>query len=151
MVFVLALLIGIVAGLRALTALAAVSWAAWLGWIGIDGFFSFLASGWSAFILIVLAIGELVSDQLPTTPSRKSIVPFAARIVSGALSGGALGALIGALPVGVVCGLVGAVIGTLGGYRARMKLAEGFGRDRPAALIEDAVAVLAAIAIVAVA
>lgn len=151
MVFILALLIGIVAGLRALTAIAAVSWAAWLGFIGIGGILSFLASGWSAFILILLAIGELVNDKLPSTPSRKSIAPFAVRILSGAISGAVLGAVGGAMHIGLACGILGAVIGTLGGYRARMKLAAHFGRDRPAALIEDAVAVLAAVAIVAVA
>jgi uncharacterized membrane protein len=35
---------------------------------------------------------------------------------------------------------VGAIIGTLGGYRFRVRLAASFGRDRPAALIEDALA-----------
>ncbi len=36
-VYVLALLIGVIAGLRALTAPAAVSWAAWLGWLPLQG------------------------------------------------------------------------------------------------------------------
>ena len=42
--------------------------------------------------------------------------------------------------VGAVLGAVGAVIGTLGGAKARGALAEKFGKDLPAALIEDAVA-----------
>jgi uncharacterized membrane protein len=46
-------------------------------------------------------------------------------------------------------GIVGAVVGSLGGAAARARLAAMFGRDRPAALIEDAVAILAA-ALVAV-
>ena len=33
MIYLLALLIGVVAGLRAMTAPAAVSWAAYLGWL----------------------------------------------------------------------------------------------------------------------
>ena len=42
MILLLALLIGIVAGLRAMTAPAAVSWAAYLGWINLgDSWFSF--------------------------------------------------------------------------------------------------------------
>ena len=36
---------------------------------------------------------------------------------------------------------VGAVVGTLGGAAARGKLAEAFGRDLPAALLEDAIAI----------
>jgi uncharacterized membrane protein len=49
---------------------------------------------------------------------------------------------------GLVAGVIGAVIGTLGGASARTALAGAFGRERPAALIEDLVAVLGAILIV---
>lgn len=151
MVFILALLIGIVAGLRALTAIAAVSWAAWLGWIPIDGsLLSFLGSGWVVIVLFALAAGEIANDKV-TKMSRTAVSQFGARIVTGALSGAALGVVGGALALGLVCGAVGAVIGTLGGARLRAGLAARFGRDKPAALIEDAVAVLAAVAIVAVA
>jgi len=48
----------------------------------------------------------------------------------------------------VVLGVVGAVIGTLGGAWARGKLAGAFGRDLPAALIEDLIAVGGAVLIV---
>jgi uncharacterized membrane protein len=34
------------------------------------------------------------------------------------------------------------VIGTLGGYEARRRLATAFGRDLPAGLLEDAVAII---------
>jgi uncharacterized membrane protein len=44
---------------------------------------------------------------------------------------------------GLLAGVVGAVVGTLGGAEARGRLAASFGTDRPAALIEDAVAILA--------
>jgi uncharacterized membrane protein len=50
---------------------------------------------------------------------------------------------------GLVAGVIGAVIGTFGGAALRARLAAGFGRDRPAALIEDAVAILGAALIVA--
>ena len=46
-------------------------------------------------------------------------------------------------------GLTGAVIGTLGGAEARARLARAFGRDMPAALIEDVVAIVGAFLIVA--
>jgi len=54
----------------------------------------------------------------------------------------------GWLIVGGIAGIVGAVIGTLGGYAARAKLAAALRNDMPAAFIEDAVAILAAIVIV---
>jgi len=42
---------------------------------------------------------------------------------------------------GMIAGIIGAVIGTLGGRAFRAKLATALGSDRPAALIEDAVAI----------
>jgi uncharacterized membrane protein len=47
----------------------------------------------------------------------------------------------GAWVGGAVAGAIGAVIGTLGGADARGRLAKAFGKDLPAALIEDLVAV----------
>ena len=41
---------------------------------------------------------------------------------------------------GAGLGVVGAVVGTLGGAAARAAGARAFGRDLPAALIEDAIA-----------
>jgi uncharacterized membrane protein len=141
----LSLLIGIVAGLRTLTAPAAVSWAAALGILHLDGsWLAFLGHRVTPWIFTVLALGEFVGDQLPSTPSRKVPMQFAARIVSGAVSGAAIGAHGGMLFTGAVAGAVGAVIGTLGGAAARARLAAGFGKDRPAAFLEDAVAVLGA-------
>lgn len=42
---------------------------------------------------------------------------------------------------GLLAGIVGAVIGALGGRDFRARLARAFGSDRPAAFIEDAVAI----------
>jgi uncharacterized membrane protein len=133
-----------------MTAPAAVSWGARLGWLHLDGSpLAFLGYAATPYILSVLAIGELVNDKLPKTPSRKAPVPFIARIVSGALSGGALGAPGGALVGGALAGALGAVAGTLGGYefRARLVRATG-GKDLPIALLEDAIAVLGSLWIV---
>lgn len=152
MALLLALLIGIVAGLRAMTAPAAVSWAAYLGWIDLAGTPLWFLGHWvTPWIFTVLALVELVTDQLPSTPSRTVPVQFGARIVMGALCGAALGAAGGSLAAGLVAGIVGAVIGTLGGRSVRGKLAASFGSDRPAALIEDAVAIVGALVIVSVA
>jgi uncharacterized membrane protein len=68
--------------------------------------------------------------------------------VSGAIAGGALGATAGGWMGGAVAGVIGAVIGTLGGYEARRRLAAMFGKDLPAALLEDVVAVGVAVLIV---
>ncbi|MEX2296934.1 MAG: hypothetical protein WD715_05940 [Dongiaceae bacterium] len=65
----------------------------------------------------------------------------------GALAGAAIGASAGTLVVGAVLGAMGAIAGTLGGAVARARLAVAFGRDRPAALIEDAVAIVGALLI----
>lgn len=146
-----ALLIGLVAGLRAMTAPAAVSWAAHLGWIDLsESWLAFLGHGWTPWIFTALAVAELVTDQLPATPSRKVPVQFGTRIVIGALAGAALGIAAGAMVPGLVAGAVGAVLGTLGGAAVRAKMAAAFGRDLPAALIEDVAAVGGAILVVAV-
>jgi uncharacterized membrane protein len=137
----LALLIGVVAGLRAMTAPAAVAWAAYLGWLDLGGsWLAFLGNAWVRWILTALALVELVTDQLPSTPSRTVPVQFGARIVMGALSGAAVGAAGGSWVGGLVAGIVGAIIGTLGGRAFRARLAAAFGNDRPAAFVEDAVA-----------
>ena len=145
-----AFLIGVVAGLRALTAPAAVSWAAHLGWLKLEGtWLAFLGYSVPPYILSVLAIVELVTDQLPSTPSRKVPIQFGARIVTGAFSGAAIGVPSGAWIGGLVAGAVGAVAGTLGGYEFRTRLvAATGGKDLPIALLEDAIAIIVAFLIV---
>ena len=149
MSIIVSILIGIVAGLRAMTAPAAVSWAAYLGWIDLSQSpLAFMGYTWTPWIFTILAIGELISDQLPPTPSRKVPLQFGTRILMGALSGAALGIAGGMLVVGLIAGVVGAVIGTYGGAELRGRLAAAFGRDLPAALIEDIIAVVGAFLIV---
>jgi uncharacterized membrane protein len=146
--FLLAFLIGAVAGLRVMTAPAAVSWAAHLGWLELSGSpLAFLGWTWTPWVFTVLALVEFVADQSPSTPSRTVPMQFGARLVSGALSGAALGIAAGNPWVGAGLGVVGAAIGTLGGRAGRGALADAFGRDRPAALAEDAVAIVAAVLI----
>src|SRR4029450_7681086 len=111
--YLLALLIGIVAGLRAMTPPALVAWAAHLGWIDLSGsWLGFFANTWVCWILTLLAIVELVTDQLPSTPSRTVPIQFGARIATGALCGAALGTAGGAMLGGLVAG------GGRGGGRA---------------------------------
>jgi uncharacterized membrane protein len=138
-----ALLIGVIAGLRTMTAPAADSWAAYLGWLKLGGtWLAFLGYSPTPYILSLLAIVEFVTDQLPSTPSRKTPMQFGARIVTGAFSGAAIGSPAGAEIGGFVAGAVGAVAGTFGGYEFRTRLvAATGGRDTPIALLEDAIAV----------
>jgi len=149
-VLVLAFLIGLVAGLRALTPVAAVSWAARLGWLNLEGTpLGFLRYTISVIIFTILALGEIVNDKLPKTPSRKAPASFGARIVMGALSGAALGAARSSLFAGLVMGVLGAVVGTFAGYEARVRLTRAFGgKDLPVALLEDLVAIGSAFLIV---
>jgi uncharacterized membrane protein len=139
---VLAFLIGCVAGLRTMTAPAAVSWAAHLGWLPLGGTgLAFLGASVTPWLLTVAAVAELVADQLPRTPSRRVPIQFGARIVSGAVCGAAFGIVGGSVIGGIVAGVAGAVAGTLVGSELRSRLARALGRDLPAALLEDAVAI----------
>ncbi|KQV70471.1 hypothetical protein [Rhizobium sp. Root1220] len=150
MLLLLAFLIGIVAGLRAMTAPAAVAWGAALGWFDVSQSpLAFMAYRWTPWVFTLLAIVELITDQLPSTPSRKVAMQFSARIIMGALSGATIGASGGSLLGGLIAGAIGAVVGTFGGAAGRSKLAAAFGKDAPAALIEDAIAIVVALLIVA--
>lgn len=140
---VLAFLTGIIAGLRSMTAPAAVSWAARLGWLPLENTpLAFLGFAATPYILSLLAIGELIADQLPSTPSRKAAAGLITRMVTGSLCGAAIGAAQGSMVPGILAGLLGAVAGTFGGYefRARLVRATG-GKDLPIALLEDAIAI----------
>ena len=142
MLVLLALLIGVVAGLRSMTAPAVVAWAASLGWLDLSGsWLAYMGATWAVGLFTILAIGELVVDQLPSTPSRKTPLPFGGRLIMGALSGLAIGIPHGEWMTGLIAGAIGAVIGTYGGAAARARLAGGFGKQ-PAAFIEDAIAII---------
>jgi uncharacterized membrane protein len=149
-IYILAFLIGVVAGLRAMTAPAAISWAARLGWLPLENtWLAFLGYSFTPYIFSILAIGELITDQLPKTPSRKVPVQFGTRIVIGAVCGAAIGASADALIGGLILGIFGAIAGTLGGFEARSRLVKAIGgNDLPIALLEDLVAIGGAFLIV---
>lgn len=144
MLLICAFLLGLVAGLRTMTAPAVVSWCARTGILRVAATpLAFMGYRYTPLIFMLLALGELISDKLPKTPSRKTPPQFIARIVSGSLVGATIGAAGSSLLLGLLLGAIGAVAGTLGGAAARAKLAATYKRDLPAALMED----LAAIAI----
>jgi uncharacterized membrane protein len=141
-VYALALLIGIIAGLRTLTAPTAISLAAWSGRLALEGsWLAFLGYSWTPWIFMLLALGEFVGDQLPSTPSRTVPMQFGARLLSGAICGAAIGTPRDAMLGGLLAGVAGAVIGTLGGHAFRGRLAAAFKKDPPAAFVEDAIAI----------
>ena len=76
-------------------------------------------------------------------------VQFGARLLTGGVSGAAIGYGLGSPLLGLALGLGGAVIGTLSGAAARARLSAAFGSDRPAALIEDAIAIAGALLVFA--
>jgi uncharacterized membrane protein len=144
MAVLLALGIGVVAGLRSLTAPAVVAWAAYLGWLNLHGSpLAFMGSGWAVGIFTLLALVEFVTDQLPTTPSRTTAVPLGARIVMGALTGACLGVAGGAaLWLGALLGTIGGIAGAFGGYQARVGLVRALHvPDFVVAVPEDLVAI----------
>ncbi|CAN5585426.1 DUF4126 domain-containing protein [soil metagenome] len=138
----LCFLIGVIAGLRALTAPTVVSWAARLGWIDLSTTpLAFLGFAYTAYILSLLALGEIANDKRASTPSRKIPPQFITRIVMGGFAGAALGLSHQSLVLGLVAGAIGAVAGTLGGAEVRGRLAKAVGNDLPVALLEDIIAV----------
>jgi uncharacterized membrane protein len=143
LVLLLALLIGVVAGFRAFTAPAVVAWGALFGWIDVTGKWSeWMAHPITVTVLTILFIGELVTDQLPRTPSRTVPPQFIARLLSGGFAGAVIGSAFFHTFSATGAGVIGAVLGTLAGaaFRGRAATSRG-GNDRPGAVVEDVVAV----------
>lgn len=143
-VLLLTFLIGVVAGLRALTAPAVVAWAAHRGWLNLlNSPLSFMGSAAAVVVFTLLALAELVVDQLPSTPSRTEPPGLLARVGLGGLSGAAV-AISGSQSValGAILGVAGGLAGAFGGYQARTRLVRGLNvPDFLIACVEDAVAV----------
>jgi uncharacterized membrane protein len=151
LLLLLALLIGVVAGLRALTPPAVVAWGAALGWLPVEGTWAqWVGHPITVTVLTILLVVELITDQLPSTPSRKTAPQFGARIVTAAFAGAVVGAGFHHTFSSLGAGIIGAVLGTMGGYESRKRLvAANGGHDLPVALSEDAIAVLGGFGVVA--
>ncbi len=151
-VFVLAIGIGIVAGLRSLTAPAVVAWGAHLGWLNLHGSpLAFIGSTTAVAIFSLLAVGELVADKLPKTPKRTAVAGLLARIITGGLCGACLCAGTGkSLLAGALLGGTGGVIGAFTGYEIRSHLVTNLHiEDFLVATCEDLVAIALAFLLVA--
>ena len=149
---VLAVGIGVVAGLRALAAPAVLAWAAKRRWIRLGNSpFATIISAKASKRITGLAVSELIADKLPFTPSRLNAGPLASRIVSGAVCGATIyGVVKKPLAEGAVLGGVGAIAGAFSGYHMRKRLSG----DMPSlgvAVLEDALAIGGAVLITALA
>ncbi len=123
---VVALLLGVVAGMRTLMAPALY----------------FLARGplMTGVVFGVLALAELIGDLLPFSPARTRPLPLVGRMLSGAIVGWFVGKTVGMPLLCLALGVVGALLGAFGGYALRTRAIGALGR-LPAAFVEDAVAV----------
>ena len=139
----LALLIGMVAGLRTFTAPAAISWAAWSGRLALEGsWLAFLGYAWTPWIFTLLALGggsSAIRTAVDAQPHCADAIrrPAVERRTLRRSDWSSRGALLG----GLLAGIAGAVIGTLGGHAFRQRLASVFKKDPPAAFIEDAISI----------
>ena len=130
--------------MRSLTAPAVVAWAARMGSLDLSGtLFAFMGSLPAVAIFSLLAIIELVTDVLPTTPKRTSPVPLIARILMGAFSAACLCVSANRWSViAIVLGAVGAIIGAFVGYQIRKRLVQGLRvKDIFIAIPEDLIAI----------
>ncbi len=141
----LCVLIGGVSGLRSMMGMALVCWGAHLGWLSLGATkLAFLASTIALVVFSLLALGELVGDKLPKTPSRVKAGPLAVRIVFGAWAASTLAVAAGAsFVVPALVGGVAAVCGAFLGYSLRRVLVGRAGlKDLLVAPVEDLVAIL---------
>jgi uncharacterized membrane protein len=150
-VLLLAFLIGVIGGLRTMTAPTVVAWAANRHWLNLGNSPLALIGSIGAVIVFTLgAVGELVIDKLPSTPSRTRLLGLVARSVFGGLSGAAV-AVAGSqsLVLGLVAGAAGAIAGAFAGYEVRKRLVRALKvPDFVIALLEDAVAIAGGLLIV---
>lgn len=135
-------LLGVVAGLRSQLPGAVL---AARGLEPAHGPLKLLGSSVGRRAAYLAAVGELVVDKLPATPSRVEGGALVPRVVSGALAGATLASATGVrgarLVLPVLAGGVGAWAGSWGGYLARRAAVERTGLPDPVvAVAEDLLA-----------
>ncbi len=140
-------LMGLAGGQRAMTPLAAVSVAAATGTLPAgNGAPRILAHPWVAAGAVALAAGELAGDKQKTAPDRIVPIGLAARFTTSAIAGAAL-APARQRWLGAALGGTTAVVASYPGWRARVAAMPRYGQT-PTGLLEDALVIASAIAIV---
>ena len=148
---ILAFSIGFVCGLRALTAPAVVAWAAHLHRIDLNPtMLRFMGATAAVATFTLLAVGELIADQLPSAPNRTDLSGLIPRILLGALCGASLLASQSqSIAIGSLLGAAGGVAGAFGGFQARTRLVKKLKLpDFVIATLEDVFAIGAGIFVV---
>ena len=148
MLLLIALLLGVAAGLRSMTPLAVVAWAAH-AWPSVAASpLSFMAARPVAYVFTIFAVGELIADKLPFIPSRLKPGPLIARLGSGALCAAvaAIGATASSADASLLLpslvGAIGGVAGAFAGYHTRRSVTVSQGLpDLAVALVEDVIAI----------
>jgi uncharacterized membrane protein len=143
-ILLLAFLIGAVSGLRAFTAPAVVAWAAHRNWLDLHSSpLSFMGSIAAVVIFFLLALAELVTDQLPSTPSRLKPMGLIPRILLGGLCGACIAASAAqSLALGALLGAAGGIAGAFVGHALRVRLVKALKvPDFVIAVLGDAVAI----------
>ena len=143
-VFTRATLLGVVAGMRTQLPLALLAFAAREGTFAVnDGPPLSLLRAPATFPLVATsALGELVADKLPLTPSRLAPGPLLGRLAFGGIAGATV-ALEGKGPAlkGALLGAAGAGLGAFAGYHLRAALGRKTGVPDPAwGAVEDVTA-----------
>ncbi len=148
----LALVIGLLTGLRSLTPPAVVAVATHLGWLHPAPPVAWIGSTPAVVIFVLLALLELGADKLPGTPSRTAPPGLIARLVMGALAGSCVASAGGHAGItGAVLGGAGGLVGCFAGYEARTRLVRTLGApDVVVAVLEDLAAILGALWVVSV-
>lgn len=93
-------------------------------------------------LLIIPAIGELIADKLPSTPSRLEPSGLIARLLAGGYAGWRVSEGDRTRIVAVATGALAAVAGAFIGYNSRHYIVRRLGiPDLPVALAEDALTI----------
>jgi uncharacterized membrane protein len=136
-----ALGLGTISGLRSLSGPAFVSRGASHGHLDLTGTsLAFLGSPHLSAAVVAMALGELVGDKLPMTPSRTALPPLLGRAASGALVGAAVFVSEGRrAATGAALGSTAAIVAAFAGERLRALTVDKTGLPDPViALAEDA-------------
>ena len=140
----LVLCLGMLCGLRTFTPLAVFTIAVHHEHLSLSGTpFAFLATFPAHIIIVLLALGELVMDKLPSTPSRLRPPGLIGRALLGAVTAVAFAyAHHQSIAVPLVLGIIGALLGSFLGHRFRTGLVRALkSPDWPVALLEDAICI----------
>ncbi len=123
--------LGFVTGLRSMTPAALLAWTSEAPSPALKALTGFLA------------VGEIIGDKLPMTPSRLSGGSLVGRIVFGAVAGALMSRRFSQPPLqGAIRGAIGAAAGSVVGYGYRSLATQGLDiPDVVAAIVEDGVAI----------